>query len=136
MASARVPGRLENPDLLFHAVVTTAENKSLPIVSDDTWQCLVDRSHPPAQPKRWFLRLCRKSSMAPASVRVGYTRIHAPGRLGVRHVAGLSCGQATLVQLLQHDGFAGPGCAAKSAPMRSADSARPGDKRVGKGPGR
>ena len=44
------------PGLLFHAVVTTAENKSLPIVSDDTWQCLVDRAHPPAQPKRWFLR--------------------------------------------------------------------------------
>jgi hypothetical protein len=42
--------------LLFHAVLTTSQNESLRVVSDDTWQCLVDRAHPPAQPKRWFLR--------------------------------------------------------------------------------
>ena len=54
-------------------VVTHRENKSLRIVSDDTWQCLVDRAHPPAQPKRWFLRLCRRSSMR-ASIRTAGTR--------------------------------------------------------------
>ena len=44
------------PGLLFHAVIETPPGDPLRIVSDNSWQCTVDRAHPPAQPKRWFLR--------------------------------------------------------------------------------
>jgi hypothetical protein len=44
------------PGLIFHAVVTTPDAEPTRLVSDASWQCLVDRAHPPAQPKRWFLR--------------------------------------------------------------------------------
>ncbi|MHB0956740.1 MAG: alpha-L-rhamnosidase-related protein [Pirellulaceae bacterium] len=44
------------PGLLFHAVLTTSQADSLRVVSDESWHCLIDRAHRPAQPKRWFLR--------------------------------------------------------------------------------
>ena len=44
------------PGLLFHAVLKLPDGGAERIVSDESWQCLVDRAHPPAQPKRWFLR--------------------------------------------------------------------------------
>jgi hypothetical protein len=44
------------PGLLFHALITPEQGEPLRIVSDPSWLCLIDRAHPPAQPKRWFLR--------------------------------------------------------------------------------
>lgn len=44
------------PGLLFHALITPQQGEPLRIVSDPSWLCLIDRAHPPAQPKRWFLR--------------------------------------------------------------------------------
>lgn len=44
------------PGLLFNAVIEAAEARTQRVVSDESWQCMVDRAHPPGHAKRWFLR--------------------------------------------------------------------------------
>ena len=44
------------PGLLFNAVIETADGGVMRIVSDESWQCMIDRAHPPAQPKRDYFR--------------------------------------------------------------------------------
>ena len=43
------------PGLIMNLEVQTAEGKSQ-ILTDNSWQALLDRAHPPGQYKRWFLR--------------------------------------------------------------------------------
>ncbi len=43
------------PGVIFHATIETAAGTQT-VVSDGSWQCLLDRGHAPGTPKRWFLR--------------------------------------------------------------------------------
>ena len=89
----------------------------------------------PAQPKRWFLRALQEEFDARQHPYGWDTPEFTPHDDWVSAML-LACprGQATLVQFVQHDGFARPGCAREERPARSADSARPGDERVGQRP--
>ena len=79
------------PGLLFHAVIETPQGDPLRIVSDGSWQCTVDRAHPPAQPKRWFLRALQEEFDARQHpVGLGHARVHAGRALDRAHGAG-SC---------------------------------------------
>ncbi len=44
------------PGLLFHSAVELSGGGRETIVSDESWSALLDRSHRPGAPKRWFLR--------------------------------------------------------------------------------
>lgn len=44
------------PGMIFHATLRQADGRTQSIVSDRSWQCLLDRAHRPGTPKRWFLR--------------------------------------------------------------------------------
>ncbi|MCA9445248.1 MAG: alpha-L-rhamnosidase N-terminal domain-containing protein, partial [Candidatus Omnitrophica bacterium] len=44
------------PGFIFHAVLEYADGHTERIVSDPSWQVLLDRAHPPGQYKRWYLR--------------------------------------------------------------------------------
>ncbi len=119
------------PGLLFHAVIETPPGDPLRIVSDSSWQCTVDRAHPPAQPKRWFLRALQEEFDArqhPSGL--GYTRVHTGRALGGSHVAIVPARQATVLQFLQHDRFARPGGTGCECLARAADSTGPRSRRA------
>jgi hypothetical protein len=44
------------PGMIFHASLRLADGHTQSIVSDPSWQCLLDRAHRPGTPKQWFLR--------------------------------------------------------------------------------
>jgi len=44
------------PGFIFHAVLEFKDGRKETIVSDDSWQVLLDRAHRPGQYKRWYLR--------------------------------------------------------------------------------
>jgi alpha-L-rhamnosidase len=44
------------PGLLFHLAIEEAAGQKRTIVSDGSWQAIIDRAHRPGQYKRWFLR--------------------------------------------------------------------------------
>ncbi len=61
------------PGLIMNLEVQNAEGKSQ-IPTDNSWQVLLDRAHPPGQYKRWFLLLFRSSSMPGFILTVGIDR--------------------------------------------------------------
>ena len=69
------------PGLIVNlAVQTPGGNRQ--VVSDGSWQALLDRAHRPGQYKRWFLRACRRSSMR------GFIRMAGTARFCRRFAVG------------------------------------------------
>src|SRR5215472_13512706 len=44
------------PGLLFRLEVEFEDGRKEQVISDDSWQCYLDRAHRPGQYKRWYLR--------------------------------------------------------------------------------
>jgi len=44
------------PGLLAHFVLEASDGTKTRLITDQNWQCLVDRAHPPGHYKRWYLR--------------------------------------------------------------------------------
>ena len=44
------------PGMIFHVEIEFENGTKQTVVSDDTWQALLDRAHAPGQHKRWYLR--------------------------------------------------------------------------------
>ncbi len=44
------------PGLIFRLSIEYVDGTLDEVVSDSSWQCVVDRSHPPGQYRRWYLR--------------------------------------------------------------------------------
>ena len=44
------------PGMIFHLAIDLPDGRRQRVVSDPTWQCMVDRAHRPGAAKRWYLR--------------------------------------------------------------------------------
>jgi alpha-L-rhamnosidase len=58
------------PGLLCRLEVEYADGRKEQVISDDSWQCYLDRAHRPGQYKRWYLRALQEEFDA---------RLHPPG---------------------------------------------------------